>query len=89
MYYAPEGGSSERLDAPAAMQLGMGETAVLPAIGLVALQPWVTPSVLRTALAAAQAFVAEWRELRAVHASQLANTILSVPLSEVSMSYLV
>lgn len=56
---------------------------VLPGIGLICPADWVTPAVLFQALKAAQAFVSEWWELRAVHMHRLYGSILCTPLAEV------
>lgn len=63
---------------------GAAAPPMVDGIGLAALQPWVTAPALADALRAAQEFVAEWRELRAVHAARLSNTPLKSPLTEVS-----
>lgn len=84
IYCAQTGWCEEWRDVATPVQSSSAQTVVLPGIGLVALQPWVTPGILKAALAGAQAFVAEWRELRAVHAARLADAILGLPLSEVS-----
>uniref|UniRef100_A0A1D2A8V2 DNA annealing helicase and endonuclease ZRANB3 n=1 Tax=Auxenochlorella protothecoides TaxID=3075 RepID=A0A1D2A8V2_AUXPR len=82
IYCAQTGWCEEWRDVATPVQSSSAQTVVLPGIGLVALQPWVTPGILKAALAGAQAFVAEWRELRAVHAARLADAILGLPLSE-------
>jgi hypothetical protein len=57
---------------------------VIPGVGVVALDPGLGVGRLAAMLAEAHEFAAEWAELRSLFRSRLYNTVLRLPLQEVS-----